>query len=344
MMKKALVIELWGLGDAVLATPALAGLSGLGCAVTLLCRAASRELLEPSYPEVDYRVLQVPWTAFRGKYRFQHWPWKELRQVLGGLRQEEYDAGLSVRRDPRDHLLLWLAGVRRRVGFPRGLSRCFLNVPVASAGPRRHRVEEWWRLLATVDSGPPAVPPQLKGSAYPWPGRLAPASAPYVVVHCGAGHAVRRWPEPHFRAVMQRLRRRLAAEIWLMPDPDGYGESLSGGADRTVRGLGIRELAAVLGGARWVLANDSGPGHIAAALGTPVLSVFGPQDPAWFRPFGSEHHAVARDLCPHRPCFDACRFAEPYCLTRLHPDEVWPEIERHIQSLVLRGGLAAVAP
>jgi hypothetical protein len=61
--------------------------------------------------------------------------------------------------------------------------------------------------------------------------------------------------------------------------------------------------------------------------------------PDWFRPWGDIHHLVIRDICPLRPCFDYCRFPEPYCLTRLPPQEAWPEIDAHIRQLISRGVL-----
>jgi heptosyltransferase-2 len=69
--------------------------------------------------------------------------------------------------------------------------------------------------------------------------------------------------------------------------------------------------------------------------------VFGPTDPDWFRPWGENHHLAIRDICPWRPCFDYCKFSEPYCMTKLFPDKVWPEIREHLEALILRGVLSA---
>ena len=93
----------------------------------------------------------------------------------------------------------------------------------------------------------------------------------------------------------------------------------------------------VLGRAALVLCNDSGPGHIASSCGRPAIVIFGPTDPDWFRPWGELHHLVIRDICPWRPCFDYCKFSEPYCMTKLLPDKVWPEIREHLNRLLERG-------
>jgi heptosyltransferase-2 len=141
---------------------------------------------------------------------------------------------------------------------------------------------------------------------------------------------VRRWPEPFFREIVERIRKEFDVAIALVPDPDGYGTGLAGLADLTFATLDLPGLLTLLRRSSVLLCNDSGPGHLAAALGCPVIALFGPTDPDWFRPWGNEHHVVIRDICPWRPCFDYCKFAEPICMTRLKPEVVWPEIRAHL--------------
>jgi ADP-heptose:LPS heptosyltransferase len=86
--------------------------------------------------------------------------------------------------------------------------------------------------------------------------------------------------------------------------------------------LPIRQFIAVLARCQLLLCNDSGPMHIAAALGVPVVAVFGPQEPAWFGPLGPDHRIVIRPEFWCRPCFDYCRFDQPYCLRTISREEV----------------------
>jgi len=122
-------------------------------------------------------------------------------------------------------------------------------------------------------------------------------------------------------------------------------------ADHVLTDLTLPEMKASLANARLLIANDSGPGHVADALGVPVITIFGPGDPLRIRPFSPENLVIMRDICPYRPCSDYCRFPEPYCLTQLTPDVVTREVrdylrarrllpERHETSL----GIAVAAP
>src|SRR5438552_15215700 len=120
-------MELWGLGDLVIATPFLRAASEK-FAVTLVSKPFGKDLQPRFWPDVTVIPFQAPWTAFKHKYRLYRWPWREiyhLRKQIGGRR---FDVGLSARwGDPRDHLLLALAGAKERLGFPRMGSGMFLT-------------------------------------------------------------------------------------------------------------------------------------------------------------------------------------------------------------------------
>ena len=352
---KVLLLELWGLGDAVLMTTVLRPLVASGAAVTIVSKPGTAALLRPSYPKINYLVFDAPWTVFRNKYRLWRWPWRALFRLIRALHREKFDAAASVRNDPRDHLLMLLAGARERIGFPRRASARLLTRALPVKGVELHRVDFWRQIgdtLAVLSSGRLVMP----GEAKPWlspeayeqnpqsqAAMGAPArrggSLPIVGLHCGARIPVRRWPEKFFESILRSLREEMSFHLALFPDTDGYGRSLAPLADSCHEAISIPQLAADLGACDVMICNDSGPGHIAAALDVPVLALFGPTNPDWFRPYGAQHHVVIRDICPFRPCFDYCRFAQPVCLTELTPEEVWPEIRfwfRHqLESLSL---------
>ena len=337
---KLLVLELWGLGDLTFATPLLRA-AVERYEVTLVGKPHARPLLEASFPEIRFISYDAPWSAYRGKYRLWAWRWPMLVGLISRLRGERFDAAVSVRNDPRDHLLMWLVNARLRFGFPLKGSQRFLSDPVKRSLAKQHRVEDWRDLGAALDFPDMAdAGPRLEHAAY----RSARVDAlfvgitkPVVVLHPGARIAVRRWPEAYFAEIVRRLRETFDFHLALIADPDGYGMGLAPLADSVVPPLSVNELVDVLGRVDLLLCNDSGPGHLAASCGRPAIVVFGPTDPDWFRPWGDLHHLVIRDICPWRPCFDYCKFREPYCMTKLLPEAAWPEIRGHIESLGRRG-------
>ncbi|HEV7403879.1 MAG TPA: glycosyltransferase family 9 protein [Chthoniobacteraceae bacterium] len=339
---RLLVVELWGLGDLAFSTTFLR-LAEREWDITLLGKPHAAALLAPTFPEIRHVACDAPWTAFRGKYRLHRWPWRELGGLLKTLRAARFDAAVSVRPDPRDHLLMRLAGARRRYGFPRRGSAALLNRPVARSRPKQHKVEDWRDLAAALGlAGSATSEPVLDHARHRSPrvdALLAGITPPILCFHPGARIPVRRWPEAYFAEIVRRLRAQFDFHLLLVPDPDGYGAALAPLADSVLPPLTIGELVDVLGRIDLLLCNDSGPAHLAAACGRPTIPIFGPTDPDWFRPWGERQKVIIRDICPLRPCFDYCQFPEPYCLTKLSPDEVWPELQAHVMELVARGVL-----
>jgi ADP-heptose:LPS heptosyltransferase len=134
------------MGDTAQMTSILQGLLADGWDITVLGKTQGRRLIEDNYPTVRWIEFDAPWTAFHGKYRLWRWPWKDILRVLREIRCERFAAAISTRRDPRDHVIFWLAGVPRRIGFRAPYGGLFLNEPVAVLSATEHRVEDWWSM------------------------------------------------------------------------------------------------------------------------------------------------------------------------------------------------------
>lgn len=291
---RLLALELWGLGDLALALPFLRA-AAAQARVTLVAQPHAAPLLARFAPEVELVPLTAPWTAFRGKYRLHRWPWAELRRTRALLRERTFDLGVSARPDPRDHALLALAGVKRRLGFHRAGSGILLadSLP-APAQP--HRSAHWEALAGQLGWTIPAPAP-------------APRTGRRIVIHTGAGQAVREWPRERFEILATQLR----TAGWEVTLIDGRGGDLP-------------RLLDTLAGADRFIGNDSGPGHLAALLGVPTFTIFGPQLPGLFAPRHPQSAWIEGAPCPHKPCFDRCRFARPHCVLDLGADIVGPRV------------------
>jgi ADP-heptose:LPS heptosyltransferase len=337
---KLLVFEFWGLGDLTFATSIFTE-AVRRYDVTLVGKDHALSLLHPTFPKIHFVAYNPPWTAYRHKYRFTEWNWRELLSLIAKLRTDKYDAAVSVRRDPRDHLLMWLSGAKARYGYPTKGSGLFLNHPVHASRAKRHRVEDWRDLgRALAFGGMETAEPHLQHARYHAEriDRLFQGiEIPVICLHAGARIATRRWPESHFAGIVEQMRANYDFHLILIPDPDGYGASLIPLADTVATGLALPEMINLLGRAHLLFCNDSGPAHVASACGCPVISIFGPADPDCFRPWGPKGHVIIRDICPWRPCFDYCKFSEPHCLTKLSAEIAWPEITAHLEALLDAG-------
>jgi heptosyltransferase-2 len=302
-----------------------------------------RDLLGPSCQGLTFTTFDAPWTRFRGKSRLWDWNWPELGRMMRKLRAGRFDIGVSIQSDPRDHLLMWLLGIRDRYGFSRRGSSIFLNHHLLRPAENRHRVEDWRDIgralrLEGVDTAEPSL--ALEGYASSRVDAVFDAiRKPVICLHAGARIPLRRWPEPYFAEIIRRLRACFDFHLVLLRDPDGCGHDLAPLADTVLDGLTIPELVRSLGRSDLLLCNDSGPSHIAAGCGRPVITIFGPTEQAWFRPWGADHLVISRDICPWRPCFDYCIFPEPYCMTKLLPEFAWPQMEAHLRKLIEGGRL-----
>ena len=142
MKPRLLVLELWGLGDLVIATPFLRA-AAEKFDVTLLAKPYALELRPRLWPAVEVVPFTAPWTAFREKYQLWRWPWRELFALRRRLVAQNFDFAVSARWDPRDHLALKLSGARERLGFSRLKSRRYLTQELTRPGPLAHRYESW---------------------------------------------------------------------------------------------------------------------------------------------------------------------------------------------------------
>ena len=311
---KLLVVELWGMGDLVIATPFLQAASQK-YAVTLLAKPYANDLRARLWPAVEVLPFIAPWTAFLRKYRLHAWPWRQIFR-LGKLARKQFEVALSARWDPRDHLLLWLTRARMRLGFPRLRSQLFLTHPLARPHPVAHRYESWRVLGAALDLALPSreqipIPPAHPHAA--------------VLIHTGAGQPVRVWPLERYRNLASRLRR-LNFRVQLACDPDQLNWWQQTGEPGVATPRTVTELFSLLDQASAFVGNDSGPAHLAALCGVPTFTLFGPQLPEWFSPLHPAGQWLEGKPCPFKPCSDYCRFPVPFCMANAGEDEVWGKV------------------
>lgn len=320
MKPRLLVLELWGLGDLVIATPFLRA-AAEKYAVTLLAKPFALDMRSRLWPAVDVVSFTAPWTAFRfgAKYSVWHWPWVQMLRLLRQLRAARFDFAVSGRWDPRDHFLLQIFGARQRIGFPRLQSGRFLTQLLTRPDPQAHRIEYWRAAGAALGLVLPPGP-----EFFPAPARLPPV----VLIHTGSRLHLRVWPLQNFQELARRLRQ-LHYSVQIACDGDQLDWWRSQG-ESVVCPRTVAELLACLDQVGVFVGNDSGPGHLAAGCGRPTFTLFGPQLHEWFAPLHPASEWIAGKACPYKPCSDYCRYPEPFCLWQVSLDEVWPRVETFV--------------
>ena len=321
MKPKLLVIELWNLGDLVIATPFLRAASQQ-FDVTLLATPYALDIQRHFWPQIKIIPFTAPWTAFEKKYYLWRWPLREFIRVSRLLAAEKFDIGLSTHParlggDPRDHFLLKIAGVRERIGFSNIGSAFFLTRVLPRLAPESHRYESWRAVGEAIGVH---LPPR---DQLPVPSRREKI----VLIHTGARHPVRVWPLENYRRLAARLRAA-GTEVQIVCNPEQESWWKQNGESGVESPSTVSKLIELTERAGVFIGNDSGPGHIAALCGVPTFTIFGDQLPEWWVPFHPHAEYIEGKACPFKPCLDYCRFPKPFCIQDLSEEAVWKRVEQ----------------
>lgn len=338
---RLLVVRLDTIGDVLLSEPAIAALKRRfpEAAIDLVCGKAGQAVLDGNPHVHEFVRYDAPWHA---AWRGQRVDWlaraRSLLDVLRTLRQRRYDAVLELRGDIRDIAFAALTGAPVRVGNSARGGRYLLTHDVP-AHVDAHRVEWCLQLAAVLGADATPAPPalQLTAEARAAAAELLADGQPWAVLHLGAGFESKLLPARTFGEIADGLAAR------------GYRIAVVGGREdeRLVRQLvehtaaevlvlagqlSLVESAAVIERSKLFVGNDSGPMHLAASVGTPIVAFFGPSEPWRYHPWGAPYRIVELDL-PCRPCDHVhCVQAEYLCMTRITAAQALAaaaELEQH---------------
>lgn len=330
-MPPTLVVQTAFLGDVVLTTPLLAALAARHGPVDVVTTPGAAPLLE-THPAVR-RV--IPFDK-KGADRGLAGLWRLGRR----LRAERYDIAYLPHRSLRSAALAILAGVPRRVGFDDGWRMLYTGVREHPA--TGHTID---RLLALADVPPKhQTPPSLeltmsdRAAAERWL-REAGVTTAFVALAPGSIWGSKRWS--YYAELAALLAARVPVVVVGGPEDAALGEAIvaavraAGAAHRAASccgTLGLRESAALIGKAAALVTNDSAPLHLAQAVGTPTVAVFGPTIPEFgFGPRGPRDVALGITGLPCRPCSrhgpPSCPLGHHHCMTRLRAADVFHAIE-----------------
>jgi heptosyltransferase-2 len=331
-MKRVLVAQTAFLGDVVLAQP-------LWAAVKRRWPDAEVDvLMQPQWAPLfaaDPAIHETLTFDKRGRDR----GFTGLLRLAAQLRARHYDAALCPHPSFRSGLLLRLAGIPQRLGFDDSAGR-FFHTTIVRRDRAVHEVDRALSLLAAFE--PAAEKPAREPRLVLDPALTAaadsllakwdiPIDRPFACAHPGSVWATKRWLPEGFAEALSGLADAGQTPVVIGGPADIELANLVQDRCRTLPvnlagRLSLPELALLLSRAAVLITNDSGPMHVAGALGTPVVAIFGSTVPALgYGPVGSPSRVVEVALqC--RPCgphgFKKCPLGHFNCMKKINPAEV----------------------
>ncbi|MDP3091310.1 MAG: glycosyltransferase family 9 protein [Nitrospira sp.] len=255
------------------------------------------------------------------------------------LRAQRFDLVVDLQGLLRSALVGRMTGCAQRVGFANGRegSPWLYSQRVAVPTPEMHAVDRYLLMAAAVGA-PVENEPQFRFRLLSqdvtalrelFRRKGIDLDAPWVAMNVSARWQTKRWPAASFAAVATQLAARGIGPLVVIGGPD---EREASGLMRSLTACPVVDLTgetpigllpALLSKACVLITNDSGPMHVAAAVGRPVVSIFGPTSAVRTGPYGAGHTVLTHDL-PCRPCFSrVCRNAVPMeCLESITPEQV----------------------
>lgn len=308
--RRILLLRLERIGDLLMALPAIADVRALAPAaeIDLVVGSWNADLAGAMAPVTRVATLDAAWLARDGGGLGL----PSLVRAARQRRRARYDLAINFEPDIRSNLLLAASGAAWTVGYRSGGGGALLDVAL-DYDTRAHTTDNARRLVATVFGGSPfsetgrilVVPPEAHARA----ARLLPAMrGPLAVVHVSGGRAIKQWEPDRFADVARRLIAASNATIVLTgstgdrPLVDRVKRALPAASVIDAAGdLDLLTVAAILERVDLLITGDTGPMHLAVAVGTPVVAVFGPSEPARYGPRGPHDRVVRVDL-PCSPC------------------------------------------
>ena len=330
-LNRVLIVRLGSLGDIIHTIPAAAAIRRTypNAAIDWLIDVRHRDLLD-LVPVVDRKIAID--TSRVGS----------LWSVLGELRRAHYDAALDLQGLLKSAVRARLSGAARVLGFPADLlrERAARVFYTETAGePEPHVIDKNLSMLRAIGVRMPDVAFPLKdrnpGIAGEARSRLGLAGGtPFALINPGAAWPNKRWPPVYFAELSRALAKRhgLRSLVLWGPGEQPLADAVAMASDNTAAvspPTSVADLVSLSKAAALMISGDTGPLHIAAAAGTPIVGIFGPTDPMRNGPWAQDDLVVSRYgacACHYQR---QCRIAG-WCLLDISPREVMELVDRRL--------------
>ncbi len=285
---KILVIRTDRIGDVLLSTPVFANLrkSFPNAHLAAMVTPYAKEIVEGN-PNIDEVIIYDPKSKHKG--------WLSSIRFARDLRKKKFDVALVLHPTNRAHIVSFISGIKDRIGYDRKFA--FLLTKRAAhlkQKGEKHERDYALDLLKELGVEPEKSMPfmPIRKESEDWALNLMnsfgldPKQEKIVAIHAGASCISKRWPVESFANVAQRLINEKKAKVVLVganTDMELSGRLIklidSDSAVDLVGKTSVSRLASLLKRCKLFISNDSGPVHIASSVGTPVISIFGRNQP-----------------------------------------------------------------
>jgi len=348
MKPRLLIVELHHLGDAVMSLPLVRG-AREKFDVHVLCRPATRPVYQLLTEPPHLHAWEPPWADDQPCGAWQAVAAARDEGLV--LRPLEFAAAACVWADARVEILMAETRAAQRIGFPmtqgnyyaanlswrrqrRWLGRLLesfwqathpghplLTQCLHRASPRQAHLLCWEQIARALDVCCDYAVPWIKAPDEPSRGHR-----PVLAVHTHARVPSKQWPVARWRELLgsPSVADRFDVLEILPPDADPVTSEQA----RKLHAPDLASLVAALHGADAVLCHDSLPAHLAAALGKPVVTIFGSGEPDWFAPWNNRNRVVQQRVCPLHPCIDRCGMDSFLCLEAVGVNDVLTQLQR----------------
>ncbi len=340
-----LIVKLSAIGDVIHTLPALAGLRRLypEAHITWIIEEAASDLLK-GHPQIDRLIVsgRKRWLKAFGHGSFRE-PWSEIRTILKTLRDRHYDLVIDFHGLFKSAVFVLLSSAKRKLGYDslQEASGLFLNEKIPE-DMNKHAVDRYLdfvRYLGLQNPPPEFLIPVEEDNVKRVNALLREDAIKdderFIAISSVALWDTKLWEDGRFAALADRIIRELGYRV-VLTGADGKDtgriEALMSEQAADLGGkTSLRDLACVYKRSALLVSTDSGPMHLAAAVGTPVVALFGPTDANRTGPYGEGHTVITKNL-PCRPCF-LKKCETNICMREISVNDVFEAVKEKVYGL-----------
>lgn len=260
---------------------------------------------------------------------------------LRDIRAHRFDLAIDLQGLTKSAVVARASGARTRLAyhFLREAAR-FLVHPVPPQPESVHVVDHYLDVVRSLgaDLNPVRFPFHIPDEARDSVDAMLAAegigqNAPFIAVNPAAGHPLKQWGAENYAALMDAVQNKMGLPVVLLTRERAVSEAVTAATRRPCVDLtcrtDLKQLAAVLRRCTAHVCGDTGSGHLAAALGRPVVSLMGPTDPERVCPYGQREGVITmKNRCGTRCGGRNCEFAAPRCLAAITVETVLSRLEK----------------